>query len=370
MKTPPSLLLLAAILSFLGVMRRMDAAPAPPAVPGQPKVRLRFRADSKCINSMEFSSDGKKLLSLGFDGLAKIWDVRTGKHLATLKGQFNPGNGRLGTIGRAALSPNGNMLATAEYDRSVRLWDVATGKKVATLTQPVAGSIPAFLLFSPDGKYLLSLGRAYYLWDLEAKKMRVIAPGLNDDTRINYLRVGAFDPKGQPLVLIRDNPNNPPGFDLWTMDSTEPAVTFRLPIYKKSFKGPVALAFSRDCKTIASADGDWTVRLWDAATGKNTAAFAKLPGRPFSLAYSPDGKVLAVGSRPPRHPSADPDDPLPPPSVRLYEIATGKVLATLPGNPSPSSPLVFSPDGRTLATGDGGPEITLWSLPARYVDPK
>jgi hypothetical protein len=40
---------------------------------------------------------------------------------------------------------------------------------VATLTQPKGGT-PAFLLFSPDGKSLLSLGRTNYLWDVETKK--------------------------------------------------------------------------------------------------------------------------------------------------------------------------------------------------------
>lgn len=325
---------------------------------------------------MEFSSDGKQLLSLGTDGVAKLWDVRTGKSIATFKGHRKPGSkGALGSIWRVALSPDSKIITSAERYRSfnIILWDVATAKKVATLTQPNGdGSVPPFLLFSPDGKSLLSLGRANYLWDLETKNERVILKGLNDEIPAYFIKVGAFDPKSKPLVLARERPIYPPSFDLWTADSNkEPAVTFQIPLYEERSKGPKCLAFSRDCKTIASADGDRIVRLWDAATGKNTAAFPKLPGVLLSLAYSPDGKVLAVGYQVPLKPGESLNyHPLPPPSVGLYEVATGKVLATLTGEPGPISPLVFSPDGRTLATSDGGPNITLSSLPARYAPPK
>ena len=51
-------------------------------------------------------------------------------------------------------------------------------------------------------------------------------------------------------------------------------------------------------------------------------------------------------------------------------LACLDIDSTLTGDPGPLTPLVFSPDGRTLATGNLGPKITLWSLPARYAPPK
>jgi WD40 repeat protein len=52
--------------------------------------------------------------------------------------------------------------------------------------------------------------------------------------------------------------------------------------------------------------------------------------------------------------------------VRLYDPATGKVLATLKGDPGPVAPLAFSPNGRLLATGSFDAKTTLWRLPVAY----
>ena len=52
------------------------------------------------------------------------------------------------------------------------------------------------------------------------------------------------------------------------------------------------MAFSPDGKTLASGGVDDSIKLWDVATGKNTAT---LKGHAFSVAFSPDGKTLASG---------------------------------------------------------------------------
>ena len=57
-----------------------------------------------------------------------------------------------------------------------------------------------------------------------------------------------------------------------------------------------ALAYSPDGKVIASGSGDNTVRLWDAATGKELNTLSGHTAEVYALAYSPDGKVIASGS--------------------------------------------------------------------------
>jgi WD40 repeat protein len=97
---------------------------------------------------------------------------------------------------------------------------------------------------------------------------------------------------------------------------------------------------------VASASGDSTVRLWDAATG---AALQTLKGHTefFSEAiFSPDGKTVASTSRNG--------------TVRLWDAATGVALQTLEGHTDSVWAIAFSPDGETVASASGGKTIRLW----------
>src|SRR5262249_17801928 len=59
----------------------------------------------------------------------------------------------------------------------------------------------------------------------------------------------------------------------------------------------LCVSFSPDGKTLASSGWDSTIKLWDVATGKNTATFKGHIGPIMSVAFSPDGKTLASGGK-------------------------------------------------------------------------
>jgi WD40 repeat protein len=109
-----------------------------------------------------------------------------------------------------------------------------------------------------------------------------------------------------------------------------------------------SLAYSPDGKLLAGGCSDSTVKLWDAQTGELKKSLTGHSGAVKSIAFSQDGKILASGS-------ADK-------TVRLWNLSTGETKLTLTGHSDLVHCVRFSPDGKTLASGSYDKTIKLWEI--------
>jgi WD40 repeat protein len=110
----------------------------------------------------------------------------------------------------------------------------------------------------------------------------------------------------------------------------------------------VAVAFAADGRTLASGSYDRTVKLWEAATRKELATLRGHTGPVRSVAFAPDGRTLASGGGGFS-------------VVKLWEVATRKELAILGRwHEAGVYSVAFAPDGRTLASGGGDGTVRLW----------
>jgi WD40 repeat protein len=107
-----------------------------------------------------------------------------------------------------------------------------------------------------------------------------------------------------------------------------------------------AVAFSPDGTRLASAGKDRTVRLWDAATGREIRTLTGHAKSVLSVAFSPDGKLLASGGQ---------DF-----TLRLWDAATGKEVHSPLGHKGWVLSVAFSPDGTRLASSDTDYTVKVW----------
>ena len=115
----------------------------------------------------------------------------------------------------------------------------------------------------------------------------------------------------------------------------------------------MSLAFSPDGRLLASGHRHQTIKLWDVASVTEVRSLGELG---LTVAFSPDGRMLASGG--------GMDN-----KIHLWDVATGAEMSVLVGRSSPlfSHPaqafsVAFSPDGRVLASGNGDDTIQLWDV--------
>jgi WD40 repeat protein len=122
--------------------------------------------------------------------------------------------------------------------------------------------------------------------------------------------------------------------------------------FRPEHSGPYkSLIWSPDGNRLVSSSGDRAIRLWDIASGKELLRLecASAGDRCPAVAWSPDGKTLAVGGIHGK-------------SIGVVDALTGKDIFHLTGHQYAATVLAWSPDGKKLASQAGDGTVRLWNL--------
>jgi WD40 repeat protein len=244
--------------------------------------------------------------------------------------------GHAGPIMTMAFSADAQLLATAGLDRVVRLWDIPSGREQAQFIGHT-NSVLA-IAFGPDNQ-LITVGH-----DNSARSWDLAAGG-------GEPRITAVPTFMTPQVVLS------PGAELLTTvdhNYTVHVWDVASGCERAQFAGHsdsiTAIAFSPSTRLLATASYDDTVRLWNIATGYQQTQLEGDTKWVTELSFSPDGQLLA-GAGAGR-------------AIQLWDVSTGLEQARFNGFLNAADGLAFSPDGRLLATACDR-TIRLWDISTR-----
>lgn len=284
------------------------------------------------------------------DGTARLWNVRTGKQIAVLRGHT-------GAVYKLAFTPDGSRLITSGSDGTARIWRVSENELAGFINRPLypialhgayASRVLGWRLSGPNGKYEIRLadrtdgkllqsviggfyplaaslsgsgnsieglfargpGGKIFLWNSQVNQWKQLPLDKGD-----WVESAAFSADGTRLAAvgrsarILDGRTGALVVDLWASRKAPQS-----PKSKKPFAKHVH--FSPDDTRVAIVELDLTVSVYDAKTGQPLWRSAPVPGLE-DAAFRQDGKLIATAGK----------------QVQLWDAETGQAVRTLDGGP-------------------------------------
>jgi WD40 repeat protein len=277
--------------------------------------------------SAVFTPDSRSILGVEIKGGVAQWDVLTLKETHRLWGDST---NRLNTI----ISPDARWVLQQDAKGHLFIWDA---RRWVESTNFIVAPGPFRACMTENGKYLVTLH------------------GDGDNAVLEVRETDTWQRKSSTTTLadLLHRISLPNSFAIVTSETLRLFDVTKLdqPPREVENRGIMLdLAASPDGRIMAGAYEDGSVRLWDVATLQPLATLKGFLLSVNSVAFSPDGRRLAVGSS-----GAE--------AIKLWDVETWQEVLTLSGEGSGFVGLKFSPDGRFLLAINGAGLAHLWSAP-------
>ena len=359
--------------------------------------RVTITGHKNTINALTFAPIGTPLYgnclaSGSTDGTIRFWNPNNGKELALFT------TGHTEYVKAVAFSEDDSTLTSAAFNGAVDTWDLMTNQKISTFRE-VQSDTSEIVVLSNDAKYYIFQGRAGMIrFNPNGSGIRSSASGqsniqlrnLNTYERLNpqwnesLLRdsVVTFSPDNNIIVILRNEDilglHFRTGEELFKLNIKQSShnekltfspdgqklaktsehgypqvweITTQRDITPPIIKGSRSIAFSPDSSTLAAVS-DEAIYMWQLdkeSKKKHTLIPSDFGIFSLELSFSPDGMILLGAEMNMRSTP-----------IKLWHVDTGTFLGDLSGHTEIVEDLVFSHDGKTLASCSQDGTVLLW----------
>ncbi|ROL61443.1 VWA domain-containing protein, partial [Bacteroidetes/Chlorobi group bacterium ChocPot_Mid] len=354
---------------------------------------------SSGVSSINFNHDGTKLVSSGYDGKIKVWDLDLGKSILEINAGY--------VVESVCFNPEGTLIVSGGSGKLIHLWNIETGDSVQSFVAHPSGT--TVVKFSPNGSIFASGGNdaKIMIWNIDNPSLnytlsghsarvncldfskdstRLISGGNDRTTRLwdlttkkqikpigalGYVYSTKFSPDGKKIYsnssdkqinvydgLTGNNIANKSLDDYYTLAvcpdgkaiacAEQNSITIKSStdltdslIFSKGHRGSISfMEISNDNKTIGTVGADTTIKVWDA---NNKKIIRTIPTNKIVLSFGMDASASYVGAllRINTNQSV----------VNIWEVSTGRLIQTLPDSPSLWNKIAINPDGNIIACG-------------------
>jgi WD40 repeat protein len=321
------------------------------------------------LRAVVYSPDGSKLATAGDAGVTKLWDVATGRELATIR---QPDAAEVTSadekrVSQLTFSHDGKLLVTGTgggwvKSGRIRLWEVPSAKPEGVVETARELPFPDELRessppmeFTPDDAFLiLAQGRGIYgqprrfastilAWN--RKTGQIEGPFVETQDEVTALVVSAR----ADLLAVASSPTSRSYVRLWSLTSKQEQGKLDLPAIPQSHLRPAiqGLAVSPDGQSLAVAAGT-QVFIFDLPQRRLRGKIDVHANQVASVAFAPSNRLLATASQ---------DG-----SVRLWDTEALSERAAYDWEIGKLRHVAFHPDSLTIAVVGEKSGIVIWDV--------